>query len=41
MGIALIVTSVLKKDLDLYTIAGFAGIGLLSISLHQLVTQKN
>ena len=36
MGIALIVTSVLKKDLDLYTVAGFAGIGLFSISLYQI-----
>ena len=36
MGVALFVTSVLKKDLDIYTIAGFAGIGLFSISLYQL-----
>lgn len=36
MGIALIVTSLLKKDLDVYTIAGFAGFGLLSISIYHL-----
>lgn len=36
MGIALIVTSVLKKDLDVYTMAGFAGIGLFAISLNQI-----
>lgn len=36
MGIALIVTSLLKKELDIYTIAGFAGFGLFSISIYQL-----
>lgn len=36
MGIALIVTSLLKKDLDIYAVAGFAGFGLFSISLYQL-----
>lgn len=36
MGVVLIVTSILKKDLDMYTIAGFTGIGLFCISLHQL-----
>lgn len=36
MGIALIVTSLLKKDLDIYSVAGFAGFGLFSISLYQL-----
>lgn len=36
MGVALIVTSVLKKDLDVYTVAGFAGIGLFFTSLHQI-----
>ena len=40
MGIALIMTSVLKKDLDIYTIASFAGIGLFSISLYQLRKDK-
>ena len=36
MGIALIVTSILKKDLDIYSVAGFAGIGMFAISLYQL-----
>lgn len=36
MGIALIMTSVLKKDLDIYTVSAFAGIGLFGISLRQL-----
>ena len=36
MGIALILTSILKKNLDVYTIAGFAGIGLFAVSLYQL-----
>lgn len=36
MGIALIVTSILKKDLDIYSVAGFAGMGLFAISLYQL-----
>ncbi len=36
MGIALIVVSVLKKDLDVYTLSGFAGIGLFAISLGQI-----
>lgn len=36
MGIALIVTSLLKKELDAYTIAGFAGFGLFSISIYLL-----
>ena len=36
MGIALIVTSILKKDLDVYTIAGLAGIGLLCLSVHSI-----
>ena len=36
MGIALFMTSILKKDLDVYTVAGFAAIGLFSISLYQL-----
>ncbi len=40
MGIALIMTSVLKKDLDLYTVAAFAGIGLFAVSLYQLRMQK-
>ena len=35
MGIALIVTSVLKKDLDIYSVAGFAGVGLFCIALKQ------
>ena len=39
-GLALIMTSVLKKDLDIYTIASFAGIGLFSISLYQLRKDK-
>lgn len=36
MGIALIVTSILKKELDIYSVAGFAGMGLFAISLYQL-----
>lgn len=36
MGVVLIVTSFLKKDLDMYTIAGFTGIGLFCVSLHLL-----
>lgn len=40
MGIALIVTSVLKKELDMYTVAGFAGIGLFCVSLYQLRKDK-
>ena len=36
MGIALIVTSLLKKEVDAYTIAGFAGFGLFSISIYLL-----
>jgi transcriptional regulator with XRE-family HTH domain len=36
MGVALITVSILKKDLDLYTISGFMGIGLFAISLQQL-----
>lgn len=36
MGIALFMVSILKKDLDMYTISGFAGIGLFAISLNQL-----
>lgn len=36
MGVVLIVTSILKKDLDMYTIAGFTGIGLFCVSLHLL-----
>ena len=36
MGIALIMLSVLEKDLDLYTVCGFVGIGLFAISLQQL-----
>ena len=36
MGIALFMTSILKKDLDVYTIAGFAGIGLFALSLNQI-----
>jgi transcriptional regulator with XRE-family HTH domain len=36
MGVALVTVSILKKDLDVYTIAGLTGIGLFSISLYQL-----
>lgn len=36
MGIALIMTAILKKDLDQYTVAAFAGIGLFADSLYQL-----
>lgn len=36
MGIALFMVSILKKELDIYTISGFAGIGLFAISLNQL-----
>lgn len=36
MGIALIMTSLLKKDLDMYTVAGFAGFGLFGVSLYLL-----
>ena len=36
MGVALIVVSLLKKDIDLPTIAGFSGFGLFSISLYLL-----
>ena len=36
MGIALFMVSILKKDVDIYTVAGFAGIGLFGISLYQL-----
>lgn len=40
MGIALIVMSVLKKDLDIYAVAGFSGIGMACISLNQLRGRK-
>ena len=40
MGIALIVTGILKKDLDLHTVSGMAGIGLFAISLYQLRKEK-
>ena len=36
MGIALFMVSVLKKDIDIYTIAGFSGIGLFALSLYLL-----
>ena len=36
MGIALFVVSVLKKDLDSHTLAGFGGIGLFCLSLDQI-----
>lgn len=36
MGVALIMVSILKKDLDMYTVAGFAGIGLFANSLYQI-----
>lgn len=36
MGIALIMTAILKKDLELHTVAAFGGIGLFGISLYQL-----
>ena len=36
MGIALIMVNVLKKDIDMHTVAGFSGIGLFGISLYQL-----
>lgn len=36
MGIALFVVSILKKDVDIYTVAGFAGIGLFVVSLYLL-----
>ena len=36
MGIALFVVSVLKKDLDSHTLAGFGGIGLFCVSLDQI-----
>ena len=36
MGVALIMVSVLEKDLDLYTVCGLMGIGLFAISLQQL-----
>ena len=36
MGIALTVVSVLKKDLELPTVAGLAGIGLFGISLYHI-----
>ena len=41
MGIALIMISVLKKDLDLYTVSGLAGIGLFAVSLYQLRKEKS
>lgn len=40
MGIALIMLSILKKDLDHYTVAAFAGIGLFAVSLYQLHVDK-
>lgn len=40
MGIALIMTAILKKDLDIYSVASFAGIGLFAISLYQLRKDK-
>lgn len=36
MGVALIVVSILEKDVDLPTIAGFCGFGLFGISLYLL-----
>ena len=36
MGVALITVSILKKDIDLPTMAGFSGFGLFSISLYLL-----
>lgn len=36
MGIALIMVSILKKDVDLYTVAAFTGIALFANSLLQL-----
>ena len=36
MGIALFMLSILKKDLDHYTVSGMAGIGLFAISLRQI-----
>ena len=36
MGVALIVVSFLKQDIDLPTIAGFSGFGLFGISLYLL-----
>ena len=36
MGVALIVVSLLKKDIDLPTVAGFSGFGLFGISLYLL-----
>jgi len=41
MGVALIMLSVLKKDLDLYAVSAMAGIGLFAVSLYQLRKEKS
>ena len=41
MGLALIVVSVLDKDLSIQDVAGFAGLGLFGISLYQLRKDKD
>lgn len=35
MGVVLVVLSVLKMELDVYSVAGFAGVGLCCLSLYQ------
>ena len=41
MGLALIVVSILDKDLSIQDVAGFAGLGLFGISLYQLRKDKD
>lgn len=40
MGVVLVVLSVLKMELDVYSVAGFAGFGLFSLSLYQFRKDK-
>lgn len=40
MGVVLVVLSVLKMELDVYSVAGFAGVGLFCLSLYQFRKDK-
>lgn len=40
MGVVLVVLSVLKMELDVYSVAGFAGVGLFCFSLYQFRKDK-
>lgn len=40
MGVVLVVLSVLKMELDVYSVAGFSGFGLFSLSLYQFRKEK-